>query len=38
VLGASVAPGAWLGVLHDPVEQRVMPQCLATRDGARLPL
>lgn len=36
--GASVVPGAYLGVLHDPVDHRIVPQSLATRDGAQLPL
>ena len=37
-VGASVAPGAYLGVLHDPVDHRLVPQSLVTRDGAQLPL
>ncbi|WP_434419164.1 hypothetical protein [Nannocystis pusilla] len=36
--GASVVPGAYLGVLYDPVDRRVVAQSLVTRDGAQLPL
>lgn len=35
-MGASVVPGAYLGVLYDPVDHRVVPQSLVTRDGAQL--
>lgn len=37
-VSASVVPGAYLGVLHDPVERRVVVQSLVTRDGAQFPL
>ncbi|MCY0989988.1 hypothetical protein OV203_22810 [Nannocystis sp. ILAH1] len=37
-VSASVVPGAYLGVLHDPVDRRVVVQSLVTRDGAQFPL
>ena len=36
--GASAVPGAYLGVLYDPVDRRVVAQSLVTRDGAQFPL
>jgi hypothetical protein len=37
-VSASVVPCAYLGVLHDPVDRRVVVQSLVTRDGAQFPL